>query len=151
MIQRKQTLFLLQLVFLSIALLFIPSNYVQTAAAETDVTLVPVKDPVLHSNIFHATAIAANFLVLILSFITIFIWSKRETQLRLTYVLTGLWVLITLLILFCAFVDKDEPVTAIRTNYFAVAIAVFGIAGGMLAARFIKKDIALLKSVDRIR
>ena len=53
--------------------------------------------------------------------------------------------------LFCPFVIKTDAITAININYFVAAIGFFSIVAAYFAAHFIKKDIELLKSADRIR
>jgi hypothetical protein len=147
MIQRRQTLFLFELVFLAIALLFIPSQHVSAA----DIYLVPVNEPGLESSSGHLAAVALNFAGLILAFATIFLYRKLRMQVILSYVLTFVWVILTLMILFCPFVLGRDMNSGIEPNYFAAVIGLFGIVAGILAARLIKKDIELLKSADRIR
>jgi hypothetical protein len=53
--------------------------------------------------------------------------------------------------LLCPFVVKTEEMIEVKINYFVVAIGAFSVLAAFLAARFIKKDIELLKSADRIR
>jgi hypothetical protein len=151
MIQRRQTLFLFELVFLSVALLFIPSQHYTWATIPTDIYLVPVNEPGLSSTAGHQAAVLINFAGLLLAFATIFLYKKRQMQVTLSYVLTLLWLVLTLMIALCPFVEGADMKTGLDTNYFAVAIGVFAIVAGLLAARFIKKDIELLKSADRIR
>ncbi len=151
MIQRKQTLFLFQLIFMGIALLFIPSNTIITASTNTDVFLVPIKSEVFGSSSGHVAAIILNFIGLLLTFATIFLYKKRELQIKLCYMLILLWLVIGLMIAFCPFVIKNENIVNITIHYFACLIALFAILAAYFAIRFIKKDIELLKSADRIR
>ena len=151
MIQRKQTLFLFQLVFLGIAMLFISSNTVISATSTTEVYLTPLHNPELTSTTAHLAAISINFAALILAFITIFLYKSREVQIRLCYALMALWLVLSLLIAFCPFVVKTGAVSEIQTHYFGCIIGFFAILAAGFAARFIKKDIELLKSADRIR
>ena len=152
MIQRKQTLFLFQLVFLGIALLFIPSVNVIYQNVSTGVTLVPVNLPDYHSTPGHVAAIGLNFLGLVLAFVTVFMYNRRELQVKLCYTLTVIWVVITLMIAFCPFIEgtNNNPVET-KTNFLAILIGAFGVFAAILAARYIKKDIELIKSSDRIR
>lgn len=147
MIQRKQTLFLFQLVFFGIALLFIPSEWVKSADVETPIFLTPIKSGGFSSSIGHQAAIVLNFVGLILAFITIFLFKQRNMQVKLCNVLMGLWIVLTSMILFCPFVES----TTSSVNYFNVIIGAFAILASFLAKRFIKKDIELIKSADRIR
>jgi len=151
MIQRKQTLFLFQLIFCGIALLFIPSNKIITTNGILDVFLIPAKDQAFQSTLGHTAAIAINLSGLILTFITIFLFKRRELQIKLCYMLMLLWITLILMICFYPFVIKTEGVNHIDVNYFNGLIGVFAIIAAWFAIKFIKKDIDLLKSADRIR
>ncbi|MBA3683025.1 MAG: DUF4293 family protein [Bacteroidetes bacterium] len=149
MIQRKQTLFLIELIFLGLALLFVPCQNILTQTGATHVYLMPLVD--FQSTAGHLFAVILNFIGLILATITIFIYKKRTLQVKLCYALIAIWLVLPAMMLFCPFVVKTEAILEVKTNYFVVAIALFSIIAGYLAARFIKKDIDLLKSADRIR
>ena len=151
MIQRKQTLFLFQLVFFGIALLFIANHTVVEAEGTTDVFLVPFHNSHLLSTPGHTAAIALNFITLLLAFAVIFLYKKRELQVRLSYLLMALWLVLTLMLVLCPFVQNAATIQSINLNWFAVAIGAVAIVAAFMAIRFIKKDIALLKSADRIR
>lgn len=151
MIQRRQTLFLLQLVFLGIALLFIPLGTVSSSKASENIFLVPFHNPDFISTLGHTVAIFLNFACLILAFTTIFLYKRRELQIKLCYVQMALWLLLGLMIAFCPFVQKTETITSLQSNYFGSIICVVSIVAAYLAARNVKKDIDLLKSADRIR
>ena len=151
MIQRKQTLFLFQLVFLGIALLFIPSATVVSNNVTSPVFLVPVKSAEFASSAGHIAAIGINFLALVLTFITVFMYKRRELQLKMAFVLIFIWVVLTLMLAFCPFISATDEVTSVHTNYLPVIIGVVGIIAAYLVAKYIKKDIELIKSADRIR
>ncbi|MEO6304348.1 MAG: DUF4293 family protein, partial [Bacteroidia bacterium] len=80
-----------------------------------------------------------------------FSFKKRELQVKLCYAQIVLWLVLIAMLLFCPFVTKTEAVLEISINYFVVAIGLFAIIAAYFAAHFTKKDIALLKSADRIR
>ncbi len=149
MIQRKQTLFLIELIFLGLSLLFVPCQDILTASAATHVYLMPLID--FQSTTGHLFAVILNFIGLVIATICIFMYKKRELQIKLCYALLAIWVILPAMMLFCPFVVKTEVILEVKTNYFVVAIALFSIIAAILAARFIKKDIDLLKSADRIR
>jgi hypothetical protein len=151
MIQRKQTLFLFQLVFLGIALLFIPCVTVTTSTATHDVLLIPLNNPEIASTPGHIAAVLINFLGLILAFIAVFLYQRREVQLKLCYAMVILWIVLTAMMAFCPFVKAIVPVESIKINYLALIVGGFGILAAYMAARYIKKDINLIKSADRIR
>ena len=62
-----------------------------------------------------------------------------------------IWVIIAGMLAFCPFIENGTAFEAIVMNYLSVLVAAFGIIAVLFAIRFIKKDIALLKSADRIR
>lgn len=150
MIQRKQTLFLLQLAFLSLSLLFIPSQ-VKLGGEPQGITLIPITEGGISSTTGHLAAIALNALGLILAFITIFLFKKRELQVKLCYVLAAIYLIIPVMMAFCPFVQPIVEGTTVQKNIFGYIICAVAVLSAILAARFIKKDIELLKSADRIR
>jgi hypothetical protein len=150
MIQRKQTLFLLELVFLGIALLFVPNSTLVTSNSSVNICLLPLQTPYV-STAGHYLAIALNFTGIVLSVIAIFLYKHRGLQLKICYALTVLWALLGFMLGFWHFVKPGNEVLATQTNYSGVVISVFAVAAALLAARFIRKDIDLLKSADRIR
>ena len=65
MIQRKQTLFLLEVVFLAIALLFVPSNIIVKPNTSVNLYLLPPGNA-YESSIWHDLAMYLNFICLVL-------------------------------------------------------------------------------------
>lgn len=151
MIQRKQTLFLFQLVFLGIALLFIPCVTVITTTTTHEVLLIPLNNPEVTSTMGHIAAVLINFLGLVLAFIAVFLYQRRQIQLKLCYAMMILWLVLTAMMAFCPFVEANVAVESIKVNYLALVVGGFGILAAYMAARYIKKDIELIKSADRIR
>jgi hypothetical protein len=150
MIQRKQTLFLILTVLSGAALLSVPSNTVNINTNIQNVSLLPLNMPGLHSTSGHLAAIVINFGGLILSFITIFLYKKRELQLKLCYALMVLWLVLASMISFCPFVITTE-VISVQNNYMGSILGIIGMLASYMAAKFVRKDIELLKSADRIR
>lgn len=149
MIQRKQTLFLLELIFLGIALLFVPSNVVVKPAESIQVYLLPGSG--FESTAWHYLAISLNTVNLLLAFVAIFMFRKRNLQVKLSYVLLISWGLISLVSAFLPLAVTAGEATGVQNSYFGVIAGLFGMLAAYLAARFINKDIELLKSADRIR
>jgi hypothetical protein len=149
MIQRKQSLFLIQIIFLGLSLLFVPCQNIFTKTVVTNVYLAPLTE--YQSTLGHLFAVALNFLGLIVATITLFTFKKRELQIKLCYALIAIWLVLISMMLLCPFVVKTEEMIEVKINYFVVAIGAFSVLAAFLAARFIKKDIELLKSADRIR
>ena len=124
MIQRKQTLFLLLSLFASGILFFY------------------LNENKLQSNILHYVGISVNLIASLLALITIFLFKKRTLQVKLSYALMLLQLALTLIISF----------TSTSSNSgLASIIGIVGAMGAYFAVRYIKKDIEILKSADRIR
>jgi len=152
MIQRRQTLFLIQLLFLGIALLFVPTLKVVDEMGQHAVCLVPpTETSSFESTLGHTAAVVINFSGLVLGVIAIFLYRKRELQAKLCYVLMLIWLGITLMIEFCPFVKSLGPGSHYENTHFGTLIGIFGMLAAYLALRYIRKDIELIKSADRIR
>ncbi len=147
MIQRIQTVFLfLSAVFAGI-LFFVP------------VALFNVGNEVLKLSVFgvenHANALLLLILAILMlavPFVTIFMFKKRELQLKLSSLNVFLNALFCGLI-FLFYVDKiQENLSAETITYaFGTYIPLINMVLSILAMRWIKKDIELIKSVDRLR
>lgn len=151
MIQRIQTLFLLEMAFLSVSLLFIPVQIAASPTANADVSLMLLKHEQFLSSTGHMAAVAINFTGMVLCFVTIFLYRKRELQVKLCYVLLLMNLILLAMIIFCPFVQKNAVISTVHPTPLGHIIPAVIIVSAFLAARFIKKDIALLKSADRIR
>jgi hypothetical protein len=150
MIQRKQTLFLLSLVLLSVALMFIPSATAHSNGHTVNVYLLPFESEMATASIYQISAYLINIISLLLSFICIFIFKKRGLQLKLSYVLMICWLVETLILSSVSLVHPLEGIVIQNTNY-GTLLGIFGMLGAYMAVYYIKKDIELLKSADRIR
>ena len=148
MIQRKQTLFLLQSLFFNIALFFIPNKYIFTGLSNKNALYLI---PVVNSSIGHYAAIIINCLIVILTLIVIFLFKKQSLQLKLGKILSFFWIILFLMILFCPFLNKETNSIEITTNYFSIFICFAGLLTIIFACKLIKRDIELLKSSERIR
>jgi len=148
MIQRKQTLFLLQSLFFNIALFFIPNKYFITDLLNKQALYLI---PVVNSSIGHYVAIIINCLMIILTLIVIFLFKKQSFQLTLSKILSFFWILLLLMILFCPFLNKETNDIKITTNYFSIFICFASFLTIIFACKLIKRDIELLKSSERIR
>jgi hypothetical protein len=151
MIQRVQTLFLLEMAFLSISLLFVPVQHIISSSGEVSLSMMMLEHEQLRSTAGHMAAVGINFISMVLCFITIFLFRRRELQVKLCYVLALLNIVLLAMIIFCPFVVKTEAITEIRANPFGFIIPAINVISAFFAVRFIKKDINLLKSADRIR
>jgi len=149
MIQRKQTLFLLEMIFLGLALIFIPCQNIFTTTSCLNLYLLPNAN--FQTTGAHLFAIILNITGIFLATTTVFLYKKRSLQIKICYVLITLWLILTSMMLFCPFVSKTTEIIEIKINYFVVGIGFFSIIAAFFASHFIRKDINLLKSADRIR
>lgn len=150
MIQRLQTVFLIQSIFLSIALLFVPSGWYETSLGNHAVGLVAHDSKEIQSGLVHNLAIFINFGALVLGSLIIFFYKRRELQIRLSYLLIFLWLILAAVISFFPLLTANS-ILSYKINWLAPSICIVGIAAVLLAIRGIKKDINLLKSAERIR
>lgn len=150
MIQRKQTLFLLSLILMSVTLLFVPSAQIELGSHTIKIFLLPFDSDIATASIYQMALIIINFLSLILSFICIFLYNKRALQLKLSFSLMIIWLAITVILSSTTLVNVTNGASVHNTNY-GTLLGIFGMLGSYMAAHYIKKDIELLKSADRIR
>jgi hypothetical protein len=151
MIQRRQTLFMLVQIFNSVLLMFIPSERIILQKRILSAALIKVQDEAVHSTPGHIAAAAINFLLITCVTISIFLYRRRKVQLRLCFVSAGMWLILGLLIAFCPFLNTSEGGFETYKNYPVLFLPFAGIISALFAARFIRRDIELLKSADRIR
>ncbi len=87
-----------------------------------------------------------------LALISIFLFKNRKLQIRTIYlsVIMGILVLVVAVVLFYneAFIIFEEA--AIHDS-FGLYLPIIGFVLGLLAARFIRKDDKIVKSMDRLR
>lgn len=151
MIQRKQSIFLLLVSLMSVALLFVPTFSVNTAKGNLDVVLAPIINSDIQSTTGHMAAIFINFGLLMISSLIIFFYNKRQLQITICYVIIIGWLILTAMILFCPFVVKSDSITVIERKFLPIVFCALAVLMAFLAIRNIKKDIELIKSADRIR
>jgi hypothetical protein len=150
MIQRKQTLFLILLVLTSAALLIVPCNFVSEGGGPIGVSFLSTYTIDIIPNLWHYIGLAIDVSILLLAAITIFLFKRRRLQVQLCYTLMLLQLGLTCIISFASTVVKSE-ITKVENSGIATIISVVGILSAYFAAHYIKKDIELLKSADRIR
>ena len=151
MIQRKQTLFLLLSVFSSIALVIIPSNYLNVNGSTFGVSVFSLYTQKLTGSIWHYAGMILDTATFALALVTIFLYKQRVLQVKLCFALMLLQLGVTLIVSLCSMVIKTDNILSIENSGIASIIGVIGMMSAYLAARYIKKDIELLKSADRIR
>lgn len=145
MIQRRQTVFMLLTAILSALLFFTPIIKISDSIIDFTIwgwSSIPGSKP------YTWPLIGITILSVILPIYTIFIYKKRELQVKLCHLVMLLNVIFIVLVFLVN--DKDmDSVT--KTCSFGMFIPLANIVFEILAIRGIKKDIELLKSVDRLR
>lgn len=151
MIQRKQSLYLLAVAALMTLVLFVPLVTLN-ATQGVDTAVFDAwgihfsngeMEPLLYFGILIGLAAA-------LAFVIITLYKKRTLQLRLCYALTMLLVGVVIFeLLYCYKIYSVDAYTADFSPMLLIPI--FCIPLVYLAGKGIIKDIALVKSYDRIR
>ena len=147
MIQRIQTVFLfLSAVFAGI-LFFAPIASFGVGGEILNLSIFGVEN---HTNAFLLLALA--ILMLVVPAVTIFMYKKRELQLKLSSLNVFLNALFCGLI-FLFYVDNIQEKLQAKTVVYAFGtyIPLINMVLSILALRWIKKDIELIKSIDRLR
>lgn len=147
MIQRIQTVFLFLSAVLAGFLFFIPIASFDLGNEIVNLSIFGVEN---HSGALLLLILAV--LMLAVPFVTIFMYKKRELQLKLSSFNVFLNALFCGLI-FLFYVDNiREKLSAETVVYnFGVYVPLINMVLSILAMRWIKKDIELIKSVDRLR
>lgn len=156
MIQRKQSLYLLIVALLMSVLCFVPLAKILLMGQEIAVTSLGIKYTVMgrshcESNIYMIILLSIS---IILPLVTIFLYKKRWLQVRLCMMemvfLLGMQIYIILYIYKSYQTVKDSMLDRMVLSVVDI-IPIAAIIFTYLALRGVAKDIALLKSVDRIR
>ena len=147
MIQRIQTVFLFFAAVFAGVLFFVPIASFNVGNEMVNLSVFGVEN---HTNALLLLVLA--ILMVIVPFITIFMYKKRELQLKLSSLNVLLNAILCGLV-FLFFVDKVQTsLSATSVTYvFGTYIPLINIVLSILAMRWIKKDIELIKSVDRLR
>ncbi len=165
MIQRKQTLFLLAVLIISVIMFFLPF---QSIFIPNDITfnLSLLRDSrafgytFSNSNIYWPLLL--NALIIVLSFFAIFLYKKRPVQYKIAYLIVLVNVIITGLFFLLNYIGigfyygkhlehfkkiYEEEISYKIGAFLPIISAIFA----LLAAHFIKKDEQLVRNSDRIR
>ncbi len=142
MIQRKQSLFLLGSVIISILLLYLPVLELLPDAPEVA--------PVEYSISINALLSILNGAIGILSFITIFLYRNRNIQIRMCNL--GLLLTCVLIGLLFFFGDTLSKGTNQKIHYtYGSYLPLIEVLFIFLASFFIRRDENLVRSADRLR
>ncbi len=147
MIQRIQTVFLFLSAVLAGILFFVPIASFNFGDEIVRLSIFGVEN---HVNALPLLILA--ILMLLIPFVTIFLYKKRELQLKLSSLNVFLNALFCGLI-FLFYVDNIQDKLSVDavTYAFGTYIPLINMVLSVLAMRWIRKDIELIKSVDRLR
>ena len=162
MIQRRQTIYMLLTVIISALLFFMPLAWFNDGTNVMRFTIFGIDNPVeaiTLSKSYTWPLIVLTVLMTVLPLYTIFIYKKRELQVRLCHLNMLLNVVFIGLVFLYYESDLLEIIKAVEGDvyeldvayFFGMAIPLVNLILDILAIRGIKKDIELLKSVDRLR
>lgn len=154
MIQRIQTVFLLGVVLLTCILFTVP--LVEFVTGDTTYIMNAYKTFSLSENaevLYKNIGIGATGgLIIAASLIAIFLFKKRQTQLKVAkFNLILIALQITAIMLYSSGAEQkmDENVSVHFQPYVAIPIISFIL--GYLAVRYIKKDDEMVRSANRLR
>ena len=147
MIQRIQTVFLFLSAIFAGILFFAPIASFGVGEEILNLSIFGVEN---HTNAFLLLALA--ILMFVVPVVTIFMYKKRELQLKLSSLNVFLNALFCGLI-FLFYVDNIQAKLSAETVVYAFGtyIPLINMVLSILAMRWIKKDIELIKSIDRLR
>lgn len=138
------------MIFLGVSLFFVPVQFIVENGNSIPVHLLPMKSLLIETTAGLFSAAGLVILTILLAMVNIFMFKKRELQVKISYLLVILYVVLICMIAFCPFVNIKGSMT-VNDNIFAYVILIVSSLSAYLAAFFIKKDIELIKSADRIR
>lgn len=162
MIQRRQTIFMLLAAIASVLLFFMPLASFNADGNVMRFTVFGIENPIESltlSKSYTWPLMVLTVLMTILPIFTIFKYKKRELQVRLCH----LAMLLNIIFIGLVFVyydnDIQKVITAVENDSYTLDVAYFigmalplvNLVLEILAIKGIKKDIELLKSVDRLR
>lgn len=162
MIQRRQTIFMLLTAILSALLFFMPLASFEAGDNVMKFTIFGIQNPIdtlTLSKSYTWPLVVLTILMTILPIFAIFKYKKRELQVKLCHLV----MLLNLVFIGIVFLyydnDIQQIIAAVEGDSYELDVACFigmvlplvNLVLEILAVRGIKKDIELLKSVDRLR
>ena len=162
MIQRRQTVYMLLAAIVSALLFFMPLASFNAGGDVMKFTVFGIQNPIETISLsmtYTWPLVALTVLMTIAPLVTIFLYKKRELQVRLCRI--DMLMTIVFIGLVFLYYEKDltKVIAAVEGDeyqldvayFFGMALPLLGLVFEILAIRGIKKDIELLKSIDRLR
>lgn len=155
MIQRIQTVFLFLAAVFAGILFFTPLASFGYGDELMKLTIYGVEsqtDAQLFSGIYALPLLLLTILLVVFPFVIIFLYKKRELQCKLSSLNIFLNAVLCGLIFLFYVSDVQKKLSAESVSYlFGTYVPLINMVLSVLAMRWIKKDIELIKSVDRLR
>ena len=146
MIQRIQTVFLFLSAVLAGVLFFVPIASFNFGGVSVNLSVLDGNN----TNVLFLLIL--SILMLIVPFVTIFLYKKRELQLKLSSLNVFLNALFCGLIFLYYVGDIQDKLGVDAVSYaFGTYVPLINMVLSVMAMRWIRKDIELIKSVDRLR
>lgn len=147
MIQRIQTLLLLDVVIVSVLMLFFP--FVSYENLLNTFTLKVMNQP--FCGTWYYTAEAINALIILIALLTIFLYKNRPLQAKLSNLVALLNLALLAVLLFTRVVIVENFLGGNKQTLWPSYLPVISMFSAFMAGIFIKKDENLVRSADRIR
>lgn len=153
MLQRIQTVYLLIIVALTVALLFLPLAVLQSGDQLFTFDASGLSTMTEQPELIYPTwgLFALVVIVSLLAFVTIFLFKNRILQIRLCIFNAILMFGIYGLFAFFAWIMKGQLETVSMSFKFALSFPLVSLILDYLAIRNIGADEALVRSLDRLR
>ena len=153
MIQRRQTIYMLLTVILSALLFFMPLASFNANDNIMRFTIFGIQNPiegVSLSTTYTWPLVVLTILMTLVPLVAIFLYKKRELQVHLCR-LSMLFNIVFVGLVFIYYESDIDIYTLDVAHFIGMAFPLVNLVLEILAIRGIKKDIALLKSIDRLR
>lgn len=155
MIQRIQSVFLFLAAVFSGVLFFTPIAAFEHGADLMRLTVFNVQNQTadqFFSSAYTLPLLITALLMLIVPVLTIFLYKKRELQLKLSSLNVFLNAILCGLIFLYYSSNIQKTIASETITYlFGTYVPLINMVLSILAMRWIKKDIELIKSIDRLR
>lgn len=162
MIQRRQTIFMLLSAIISALLFFVPLMTFKANDSVMSFTIFGIENPVegiTLSQSYTWPLIVLAALMTILPFYTLLRYKKRQHQVKMCQLDLLLNIVFIGVVFLYYEADIQQVIAAVEGETYQLEVAYFigmaiplvNLVLEILAIRGIKKDIELLKSIDRLR
>ncbi len=162
MIQRRQTVYMLLSAIVSALLFFMPLASFNAGGNVMKFTIFGIQnhiETISLSTTYTWPLVVLTVFMTLVPLVTIFLYKKREIQVRLCRIDMLLTIIFIGLVFLYYENDLTKVIAAVEGDEYQLDVAYFvgmalplvSLILDILAIRGIKKDIELLKSIDRLR